>query len=135
MGMRTPAIGLGLLAILLFRGSVVSQVAGAADANKVAAAASEQVVLTLRINDTKSGLILDAKRPVAKGSSAFEVLRETVAVKYRTFPKLGVFITGLCGVDAPHGKVWTFSVDGKWSAVGIGGLTLDRDTVIEWVLR
>ena len=134
MGMRAPAIGLGLLAILLFPGPVFSQVAGAADANK-AAAASEQVVLTLRINDTKSGLTLDARRPVAKGSSAFEVLRETVAVKYKTFPKLGVFITGLCGVDAPHGKVWTFSVDGKWSDVGIGGLTLDRDTVIEWGLR
>jgi hypothetical protein len=89
----------------------------------------------LRITDTQSGLVLDARRSVPRGSNAFQVLRDTVAVKYKTFPKLGAFVTGLCGVDAPGGMVWTFSVDTRWSEVGIGSLTLERDTVIEWTLR
>lgn len=128
-------IGSGLLpVVLLWQSSVASPSAAAADAGKVVAA-TEHVVLTLRITDTQSGLILDAKRSVAKGSNALQVLRDTVAVKYKTFPDLGAFVTGLCGVDAPPGMVWTFLVDTKWSKVGIERVTLEQDTVIEWKTR
>ena len=124
--MRTlaAAIGLGLVAVLLLPSSAVSR-----------AAEGQRVILTLRITDTASGLTLEAKKPVARGSNAFEALRDIVAVKSRTFPTLGAFITSLCGVDAPAGKVWTYSVDGKWSNVGIGSLKLERDIAIEWTLR
>jgi GNAT superfamily N-acetyltransferase len=48
---------------------------------------------------------------------------------------LGAFVTSLCGIEAPEGKVWTFTVDDKWSKQGIGKVTLERDTVIEWAMR
>ena len=134
MGARTSASFFGLLAVLLWPGALISQINGAPDSGK-AIAAGQQVVLTLRITEPQSGFVLDAKKSVSRGSNALEVLRDTVAVKYKTFPKLGAFVTGLCGVDAPKGKVWTFSVDTKWSEVGIGNLTLERNAVIEWTLR
>lgn len=124
MRTRAAAIGLGLVAVLLLPGSAVSR-----------AAEGQRIILTLRITDTASGLTLEAKKSVARGSNAFEALRDIVALKSKTFPKLGAFITSLCGVDAPARKVWTYSVDGKWSNVGIGNLKLERDTAIEWTLR
>ena len=134
MSARTSAMLFGFLAVLLWPDSLIPQTNGAAEAGK-AASAGQQVVFTLRIAEPQSGFVLDAKKSVSRGSNAFEVLRETVAIKYKTFPKLGAFVTGLCGVDAPKGKVWTFSVDTRWSEVGIGNLTLERDAVIEWTLR
>ncbi len=76
--------------------------------------------------------MLEATRSVPQGSNALQILQDTVAVKYKTYPDLGAFVTSLCGVEAPEGMVWTFTVDDKWSAVGIGSLTLERDAVIEW---
>ena len=49
--------------------------------------------------------------------------------------QLGAFVTGLCSVDAAKGRVWTLTVDTKWSEMGIESLTLGRDTVIEWTPR
>ena len=135
MSARLSVVGSGLLAaVILWPGSVASQVELDADAGK-AVATTPSVVLTLRINDKESGLTVEAKKSVPKGSNALQVLRDTVAVKYTTYPKLGAFVTGLCGVDAATGRVWTFSVDTKWSEVGIESLTLERDTVIEWAPR
>ena len=134
MRARPSVVGPALLAaVILLPGSAASQVASDADAGK--AVATTPVVLTLRINDKESGLTVEAKKSVPKGSNAFQVLRDTVAVKYKTYPKLGAFVTGLCGVDAAKGKVWTLSVDTKWSEMGIERLTLERDTVIEWTPR
>jgi flavin-dependent dehydrogenase len=79
--------------------------------------------------------MLEAKISVPQGSNALQILRDTVVIKYRTYPDLGAFVTSLCGIDAPKGMVWTFTVDDKWSTVGIGSLTLERDTVIEWTTR
>ena len=58
-----------------------------------------------------------------------------VVVKSRRYPEVGAFVTGLCGVDAPEGMVWTFTIDSEWSKVGIGNLTLEKDTLIEWETR
>ena len=133
MSARRSVVGSGLLAaVILWPGSAASQVA--LEAGK-AAAVTPSVVLTLRVNDKESGLTVEAKKSVPKGANAFQVLRDTVAVKYKTYPKLGAFVTGLCGVDAAKGKVWTLTVDTKWSKVGIERLTLERDTVIEWTPR
>ena|SRR5260221_8290850 len=133
MSARPSIVGSGLLvAVILWPGSVVSQ--AASDAGK-AVAVTPSVVFTLRINDKESGLSVEAKKSVPRGSNAFQVLRDTVAVKYKTYPKLGAFVTGLCGVDAAKGKVWTLTVDTQWSKVGIENLTLERDTVLEWTPR
>ena len=133
MSARPSVVGPALLAaLILWPGSVASQVA--LDAGKPVAV-PPSVVLTLRINDKESGLSVEAKKSVPRGSNAFQVLRDTVAMKYKTYPKLGAFVTGLCGVDAAKGKVWTLTVDTKWSKVGIENLTLEHDTVIEWTPR
>jgi Domain of unknown function (DUF4430) len=135
MSARLSVVGSGLLAaVILWPASAASQVALDADAGKPVAT-TPSVVLTLKINDKESGLTVEAKKSVPKGSNAFQVLRDTVAVKYKTYPKLGAFVTGLCGVDAAKGKVWTLTVDTKWSKVGIERLTLEHDTVIEWTPR
>ena len=131
---RASVIVFSLLGILLRSSPAASQSAVAGNEGKVVAA-TQQVFVTLRIADMHSGLVLDAKRSVPKGSNAFEVLRDTVTVKYRAFGELGAFVTGLCGVDAPEGMVWTFTVNKKWSKVGIEGLKLEQDTLIEWNTR
>lgn len=133
MSARPFVVGPALLAaLILWPGSLTSQ--AASDAGKTVDV-TPSVVLTLRINDKERGLSVEAKKPVPRGSNAFQVLRDTVAVKYKTYPKLGAFVTGLCGVDAAKGKVWTLTVDAQWSKVGIENLTLERDTVIEWTPR
>ena len=131
--MSTRACGFLLAGILLSTGPLVAQSA----ASDVGASVDTKhsVVLTLRISDTPSGLALTATKTVPLGSNAFQVLQDTVMVKYKTYPELGAFITSLCGIDAPEGKVWTFTVDDKWSSLGIGKVTLERDTVIEWAMR
>ena len=134
MNTRTSRICPGLLlGVLLWSGSIAAQ-SMSDDAGK-SSAPRHDVVLTLKIADKQSGLMLEAKKSVRQGSDAFQILQDTVAVKYKTYPDLGVFVTGLCGIDAPEGTVWTFTVDSKWSIVGIGSLKLERDVVIEWATR
>ena len=74
----------------------------------------QSVVLTLKISDSSSGLALTATKPVPRGSNALQVLQDTIMVKYKIYPELGAFVTSLCGIDAPKGKVWTFTDDDKW---------------------
>ena len=130
---NTRALWFLLAGTLLSTGSLVAQSA-TKDAGK-SVATKHSVVLTLRISDSPSGLALTATKAVPLGSNALEVLQDTIMVKYKTYPELGAFVTSLCGIDAPEGKVWTFTVDDKWSSVGIGKVTLERDTVIEWAMR
>lgn len=133
MSTRTAGVGLSLLlGVLFWCGSMAAQ---SVSADRKDSAARPAVVLTLKIFDKQSGLVLEAKKSVPHGSNAFQILQGTVAVKYKTDPTLGVFVTGLCGIDAPEGMVWTFTVDSNWSNVGIGNLALERDVVIEWTTR
>ena len=131
--MSRRVLGFLLAGALLSAVPLVAQSA-AKDAGKSADAA-HRVVLTLKISDGPSGLALTATKAVPPGSSALQVLEDTVMVKYKNYPELGAFVTSLCGIDAPEGKVWTFTVDDKWSSLGIAKVTLERDTVIEWALR
>jgi hypothetical protein len=62
-------------------------------------------------------------------------LRRVIAVSYKTEPALGPLVTGLCGVSAPKGSFWALYVDGELSKVGVGGLPLKKDTVLEWRLQ
>jgi hypothetical protein len=117
----------------LLTGQVVAQSA-AKDAGK-SVETRHSVLLTLKISDSPSGLTLMATKAVPLGSNALQVLQDTIMVKYKTYPELGAFVTSLCGIEAPEGKVWTFTVDDKWSKQGIGKVTLERDTVIEWAMR
>ena len=131
--MSTRALGFLLAGALLSTGQVVAQSA-AKDTGK-SVDTKHSVLLTLKISDSPSGLTLTATKAVPLGSNALQVLQDTIMVKYKTYPELGAFVTSLCGIDAPEGKVWTFTVDDKWSNQGIGKVTLERDTVIEWAMR
>jgi hypothetical protein len=122
-----------LLGVLLSMGSLSAQ-SVAVDAGK-SSDARPDVVLTLTIRDGRSGMRLEAKKTVPRGSNALEVMEGMVVVKSRRYPEVGSFVTGLCGVDAPEGMVWTFTIDSEWSKIGIGNVTLERDTVIEWETR
>jgi uncharacterized protein DUF4430 len=119
-----------LVGVLLWSGSILAQ--SVSDEPGKSSSARHDVILTLKIADKHSGLMLEAKKSVPQGSNAFQILQDTVAIKYKTYPDLGVFVTSICGIDAPQGMVWTFTIDSKWSTVGIGSLTLERDVVIEW---
>ena len=127
------ALGFLMVAALLSTGQVVAQSA-AKDAGK-SVDTNHSVRLTLKISDSPRGLTLTATKAVPLGSNALQVLQDTITVKYKTYPELGAFVTSLCGIDAPEGKVWTFKVDDKWSNQGIGKVTLERDTVVEWAMR
>ncbi len=129
--MSPRALGFLLAVALLSPGPLVAQSAAKDAGNDT----RHSVVLTLKISDGPSGLALAATKAVPLGSNALQVLQETIVVRYKTYPELGAFVTSLCGIDAPEGKVWTFTVDGKWSSVGIGKVTLERDTVIEWAMH
>ena len=131
--MSTRALGFLLAGALLSTGQLVAQSA-AKDAGK-SVDTKHSVVLTLKISDSPSGLALTATKAVPLGSNALQVLQDTIMVKYKTYPELGAFVTSLCGIDAPEGKVWTFTVDDKWSHLGIGKVKLERDTVIEWAMH
>jgi hypothetical protein len=131
---RAALVGSSVLtAVLLWSASAAAQ--SVTPGPGKATSARHDVILTLRIADGQSGLTLEAKKPVPKGSNALQVLQDTVLVKYKTYPNLGAFVTSLCGIHPPKGFVWTFAVDNEWSTVGIGSLTLERDTVIEWKTR
>ena len=129
----TGALGFLLAGALLSTDPLVAQ-SVAKDGGK-SVDIKHSVVLTLKVSDSTNGLTLTATKAVPIGSNALQVLEATIMVKYKTYPELGAFVTSLCGVDAPEGKVWTFTVDDKWSSLGIGKVTLERDTVIEWAMR
>lgn len=103
-----------------------------ANEEKPVAAKAKDVVVQIKISDKPSGLAVDLKKTVPSGSNAFDVLRGVVTVDHTTHPMYGPFVVGLCGVDAPTGVYWSLSVDGSASMVGIGAITLDKDTLIEW---
>jgi hypothetical protein len=131
MTIRGLVIGFSFLVIVLIHVAFSSSSSAAAD-ERDAKTEKKAVTLTLKITDKPSGLSVDAKKVVPMGSSAFDVLRDMVKVKYKTFAKLGPFVTGLCGVDAPDGVYWALYADEKFSDVGIGSITLDKDTCVEW---
>ena len=134
MSIRIRRLSVGLLFGVLLSTGRLSPQSVAADAGK-GPDARQDVVLTLKIRDGRSGMSLEAKKTVPGGSNALEVMEGMVVVKSRRYPDVGTFVTSLCGVDAPKGMVWTFTIDSEWSKIGIGNVTLERDTVIEWETR
>ena len=61
-------------------------------------------------------------------------MEDVVAMEYRRYPGVGVFVTSLCGVDAPDGAFWALSVDGERATKGISDLTIDEPIRIRWDL-
>ena len=91
---------------------------------------STTVQLTLSIIAASSGFTLKAEKQVPQGISAFDAIRQIVSVRYTTHPTLGPFVTELAGVSPPGG--WRLYDEGEWSNLGIAGITLEGDTVLEF---
>ena len=92
------------------------------------------VHLEIRDELTGSGLAATVLRDVNAGTSALEFMESVVAVEYRRYPGVGVFVTSLCGVPAPKGTFWALSIDGEVATEGISGFTIDRAVHIRWDL-
>src|SRR5262249_36007532 len=67
----------------------------------------------------------------APDSNAFDTIRHTVTVGYKTDAEGGPVVTSLCGVSAPKGFAWTCYLDGK-PCKAIGRVALGKETLIEW---
>ncbi len=93
---------------------------------------SKTVQLTLSITDANTGFNLKAEKQVAQGVNAFDAVRQIVSLRYTTHPKLGPFVTELAGVSPPAGCCWLLYKDGEWSNLGIAGITLQGNTVLEF---
>jgi hypothetical protein len=95
------------------------------------AAPKKDLTVTLKISDRASGFTLEAKKPVAADINAFDLIRHTVALKYRTDAGGAPVVTGACGVTPGKGQVWVASLDGQ-PCKGLGAVTNRKDSVIEW---
>ena len=93
---------------------------------------STTIQLTLNITAASSGFTLTAEKQVAEGANALEAIREIVTLQHTTHPEFGPFITELAGVSPPAGCCWLLYQDGEFSNLGIAGITLEGDTVLEF---
>ncbi len=93
---------------------------------------SETVQLTLNITAASKEFTLTAEKQVAQGVNALEAIREIVTLQHTTHPEFGPFITELAGVSPPGGCCWLLYQAGEWSNLGIAGITLEGDTVLEF---
>ena len=106
-------------------------VLGLCDTPKAGAAVKKDITVTLKITDKASDFTLEAKKQVTADSSAFDVLRHTVAVTYKTDVDGGPIVIGLCGVTPAKGQGWACTIDGK-PCKNIGSVSITKDVVIEW---
>jgi hypothetical protein len=103
------------------------------------------VTATLTLYDAGGHAFLTAKKKVTRKTNAFDFLRGTLAVDFTTFPPDltakkpfpgGPFVNTLAGVPPDSGTYWALYVDGKYSCVGIGSITIEaNDITIEWKME
>ena len=102
-------------------------------AGEAAGGAGEKldIALTLKVTDKTNGLSLEAKKFVSKDTNAFDALRHTVAVAYRTDAEGTPVVTSLCGVTPQKAQAWRCYVGGE-RCKAVGKVILSADTIIEW---
>jgi hypothetical protein len=125
MSPRVATCALVAVALLCTAGAPAPHAAGGG------AAAEKTVTVTLKISDKFSGLTLEAKKAVAKDTNAFDFVRHTVTLAYRTEASGGPTVTSLCGVNPGKGTAWACYLDGE-RCKDIGRVTLKADAKIEW---
>ena len=101
------------------------------DTPRADAAVKKDITVTLKISDKASGFTLQATKQVAADSSAFDFMRHTVAITYKTDVDGGPIVIGLCGVSPAKGQAWTCTIDGK-PCKNIGSVSITKDMTIEW---
>ena len=115
-----------------------------APANNGVKPAAATVTLTLNLYDGGAVPFLTATRPIAMNTNAFDALRSIVNVQFTTYPPNlagtppfpgGPFVTGLCGLRPANPKFWALYVDGNFSNVGIGAITITKDISIDFKVQ
>lgn len=101
-----------------------------------AGAEDHRVAFRLDIVDsiTGSALAVSIERKVERGIPALEAMEALVAVESKSFPGVGVFVRGLCGVTAPDGTFWQLSVNDERSERGIAEWRVDAPMHLRWEL-
>ena len=97
---------------------------------------ASQVAVHLEIRDelTGSDLEVSIRRKASVGTKGIDFMDEVVDVESRRYPGVGVFVTSLCGVEAPKGAFWALSINGERAAKGISDLTINEPIRIRWDL-
>ncbi|MYA16275.1 MAG: DUF4430 domain-containing protein, partial [Gammaproteobacteria bacterium] len=92
------------------------------------AAEARQVAVHLEIRDELTGTDLEVsiRRKASVGTKGIDFMDEVVDMEYRRYPGVGVFVTSLCGVEAPNGAFWALSIDGERAEKGISELSIER---------
>ncbi|MDA1094031.1 MAG: DUF4430 domain-containing protein [Acidobacteria bacterium] len=124
--MRTRSRLVGVLVACL----VTSSLLLVDGARRLSAQGPNTITLTLSIVDADGGFSLMAKKAMIQGANAFDAVRQIVSLEYATDPQFGPFITGLAGISPRAG--WRLYVDGEPSNLGIAGIALQGDTVLEF---
>jgi hypothetical protein len=94
-------------------------------------AVEKNLTITLKNSDKASGLTLEGKKAVAKGTSAFDAVRHAVAMAYRTDPEAGPVVLSLRGVSPPNASAWACRIDGQ-PCRNLGSMGLNSEVAIEW---
>ncbi len=95
-----------------------------------------QVAVHLEIRDelTGSDLEVSIRRNASVGTKGIDFMDEVVDMESRRYPGVGVFVTSLCGVEAPKGAFWALSIDSVRATKGISDLTINEPIRIRWDL-
>ena len=95
-----------------------------------------KVAVHLEIRDelTGSDLEVSIHRKATVGTKGIDFMNEVVDMESRRYPGVGVFVTNLCGVEAPKGAFWALSVNGERANKGISDITITEPIRIRWDL-
>ena len=80
-------------------------------------------------------LILNRTINVATGTNAFDAMKKVAEVGSQDFGEMGMMVESIEGTAAGENEFWALYVDGEMAMTGINGITLEKDTLIEWKLE
>lgn len=79
--------------------------------------------------------ILDETIKAEKGANAFEEMKYVANLEYQDYGAMGVMVESINGVRPRENEFWALYVDGEMAMTGINGITLEKDTLIEWKIE
>ncbi len=80
-------------------------------------------------------VILNKTIEVDTGINAFEAMNDVAEVGSQDFGEMGVMVESINGVTPGENEFWALYVNGEMAVTGINGITLEKDTLIEWKLE
>lgn len=75
--------------------------------------------------------VLDKQIKVEKGTNAFEAMQLAAEVGYQE-TAYGPMVETINGASHGTNQFWALYLNGEMAMVGINGITIDKDTTIEW---